>query len=138
MKIIKKVAVFNYKEFENSLLEMNNRELEVDDLMVPIDLAKVLKFIRKDSFSVKELLDQDFQLELIVAAADYMRPELFENQTILDEITGNVEYADTTDEDFPFFLMVEKEGIVCGMILKSFLLEMILLVYTTCTILFFN
>ena len=109
MKIIKRWR-FNYKEFENSLLEMNNRELDVDDLMVPIDLAKVLKFIRKDSFSVKELLDQNFQLELIVAAADYMRPELFENQTILDEITGNVEYADTTDEDFPF-LMVEKEGL---------------------------
>lgn len=114
---------------------MNNRELDVDDLMVPIDLAKVLKFIRKDSFSVKELLDQNFQLELIVAAADYMRPELFENQTILDEITGNVEYADTTDEDFPF-LMVEKRDYMWNDI-EEFLLEMILLVYTTCTI-FFN
>ncbi|WP_275893581.1 hypothetical protein [Bacillus cereus] len=41
MKISKKVAVFNYKEFENSWLEMNNRELDVADLMVPVDLAKV-------------------------------------------------------------------------------------------------
>ncbi|MEH7456444.1 hypothetical protein V7183_04270 [Bacillus sp. JJ1127] len=103
MKILKKVAVFNYKEFENSLLKMNDRESDVADLIVPIDLAEVLKFIRKESFSVKELLDQNFQLELIVAAADYMRPELFENHTILDEITGNVEYADVTEEEFPFF-----------------------------------
>lgn len=41
MKILKKVTIFNYKEFENSLLEMNNRELDVSDLMVPVDLAKV-------------------------------------------------------------------------------------------------
>lgn len=33
---IKKVTIFNYKEFENSLLEMNNRELDVSDLMVPV------------------------------------------------------------------------------------------------------
>lgn len=103
MKIISKVAVFNYKEFESSLLEMNDRESDVADFMVPNDLAKVLKFVRKDSFSVKELLDQNFQLDLIVAAADYMRPELFENHTILDEITGNVEYANPADEDFLFF-----------------------------------
>lgn len=29
MKIIKKAPVFNYKEFENCLLEMNNRESDV-------------------------------------------------------------------------------------------------------------
>ncbi|MDA1521395.1 hypothetical protein PDJ84_25985 [Bacillus cereus] len=80
------------------------------DLMVPIDLAEVLKFIRKDSFSIKELLDQNFQLESLVAAADYMRPELFENQTILDEIIGNVEYANATDEDFPFFCGRESDS----------------------------
>ncbi len=57
-------------------------------IMVPIDLAVVLKFIRKESFSVKELLNQNFQLESIVAAEDYMRPELFENHTNLGEITG--------------------------------------------------
>lgn len=58
-------------------------------IMVPIDLAEVLKFIRKESFLVKELLNQNFQLESIVAAEDYMRPELFENHTNLGEITGN-------------------------------------------------
>jgi hypothetical protein len=112
MKIISKVAVFNYKEFESSLLEMNDRESDVADFMVPNDLAKVLKFVRKDSFSVKELLNQNFQLDLIVAAADYMRPELFENHTILDEITGNIEYANPADEDFPIFLMVEKGRVI--------------------------
>lgn len=110
MKIISKVAVFNYKEFESSLLEMNDRESDVADFMVPNDLAKVLKFVRKDSFSVKELLNQNFQLDLIVAAADYMRPELFENHTILDEITGNIEYANPADEDFLFFDGRKREG----------------------------
>ncbi|MBE5107401.1 hypothetical protein IGI01_19600 [Bacillus thuringiensis] len=56
--------------------------------MVPIDLAEVPKFISKGSFSVKELLNQNFQLKSIVAAADYMRPELFKNHTNLGEITG--------------------------------------------------
>ncbi|USL16559.1 hypothetical protein [Bacillus thuringiensis] len=35
MKIIKKVAVISNKEFSNYLLEMNNRESDVADLMVP-------------------------------------------------------------------------------------------------------
>ncbi|WP_258166051.1 hypothetical protein [Bacillus sp. MYb209] len=56
--------------------------------MVPIDLAEVLKFIRKESFSVKELLNRNFQLESIVAAAEYRRPESFKNHTNLGEITG--------------------------------------------------
>ncbi|HFR4167171.1 hypothetical protein [Bacillus cereus] len=89
MKMIKKVPVFNYKEFENCLLEMNNRESDVANLMVPIDLAKVLKFIREDSFLVKELLDQNFQPESIVAAVDYMRPKIVGNYTILHKITRN-------------------------------------------------
>ena len=136
MKIISKVAVFNYKEFESSLLEMNDRESDVADFMVPNDLAKVLKFVRKDSFSVKELLDQNFQLDLIVAAADYMRPELFENHTILDEITGNVEYANPADEDFLFFDGRKREGNMRNDI-EQFLLVMIRPAYLTCTI-FFN
>lgn len=57
--------------------------------MVPIDLAKVLKFIREDSFLVKELLDQNFQPESIVAAVDYMRPKIVGNYTILHKITRN-------------------------------------------------
>ncbi|QQA19158.1 hypothetical protein I6G76_00370 (plasmid) [Bacillus cereus] len=56
--------------------------------MVLIDLVEVLKFIRKESFSVKELLNQNFQIESIVAATDYRRPELFKNYTNLGEITG--------------------------------------------------
>ncbi|MCU5003782.1 MULTISPECIES: hypothetical protein [Bacillus cereus group] len=89
MKIIKKAPVFNYKEFENCLLEMNNRESDVANLMVPIDLAKVLKFILEDSFSVKELLDQNFQPESIVAAVDYMWTNIVGNHTILHKITRN-------------------------------------------------
>lgn len=89
MKIIKKAPVFNYKEFENCLLEMNNRESDVANLMVPIDLAKVLKFILEDSFSVKELLDQNFQPESIVAAVDYMWTKIVGNHTILHKITRN-------------------------------------------------
>ncbi|USK99794.1 hypothetical protein [Bacillus tropicus] len=56
--------------------------------MVPIDLAEVLKFIRKESFSIKELLNQNFQIESVVAATDYRRSESFENYTDLGGITG--------------------------------------------------
>lgn len=92
MKIIKKAPVFDYKEFENCLLEMNNLESDVANLMVPIDLAKVLKLIREDSFSVKELLDQNFQPESIVAAVDYMRPKIVGNHTIYKRLQGMMQW----------------------------------------------
>ncbi|MGK8833534.1 hypothetical protein ACRS8Y_27290 [Bacillus paranthracis] len=57
--------------------------------MVPIDLAKVLKFILEDSFSVKELLDQNFQPESIVATVDYMWTKIVGNHTILHKIARN-------------------------------------------------